>query len=89
MLESHSTRYQRANRGAHLPGWWHRGEAEHRGLFEAIAKGDAALAGELTARHLARTALELLAALSPAYDTSRLRDSLRFAVGGTAAVVRG
>lgn len=85
-LEARSTRYQRANRGAHLPGWWHRGEAEHRGLYEAMMNGDAALAGELAARHLARTALELLAALAPEYDTSRLRDSLRFAVAGAAAL---
>lgn len=81
-LEMRSERYQSAYKGAHLPGWWQRGEAEHRELFSAIEKGDAAQASELAARHLARTALELLAALAPEYDTSRLRDSLRFAAAG-------
>ncbi len=85
-LELRSARYQSANKGAHLPGWWQRGEAEHRSLFDAIAKGDAALAGELAARHLARTALELLAALAPEYDTARLRDSLHFAIAGARGV---
>lgn len=84
-LEVRSGRYQTASKGAHLPGWWHRGEAEHRALYTAIAAADAAAAGELAARHLARTALELLAALAPEYDASRLRDSLRFAIGGAAA----
>ncbi|WP_156680773.1 GntR family transcriptional regulator [Sphingomonas profundi] len=84
-LELRSGRYQSASKGAHLPGWWMRGEAEHRALLDAIAKGDALAAGELSARHLARTALELLAALAPEYDSSRLRESLRFAISGAAA----
>ena len=87
-LELRSTRYQTASKGAHLPGWWHRGEAEHRGLFDAIRRGDAALAGQLSARHLARTALEQLAALAPEHDASRLRDSLKFAIGGAQSVAR-
>src|SRR3546814_3410155 len=74
-LEKRSERYQSAYKGAHLPGWWQRGETEHRELFAAMANGDAAQAGELAARHLARTALELLAALAPEYDSSRVRDS--------------
>ncbi|WP_422061480.1 GntR family transcriptional regulator [Sphingopyxis sp.] len=85
-LEKRSERYQSAYKGAHLPGWWQRGEAEHRELFEAIAKGDASQAGELAGRHLARTALELLAALAPEYDSSRVRDSLRFAAAGAKGI---
>jgi DNA-binding GntR family transcriptional regulator len=84
-LELRSGRYQSASKGAHLPGWWLRGEAEHRALFDAIRNEDVRTAGELAARHLARTALELLAALAPEYDSSRLRDSLRFAISGAAA----
>lgn len=84
-LEKRSERYQSAYKGEHLPGWWLRGEQEHRALFEAIAGGDAPLAGELAARHLARTALELLAALAPEYDTSGVRMSLQFAIAGAAA----
>jgi DNA-binding GntR family transcriptional regulator len=31
-LELRSERYQSAYKGAHMLGWWQRGEAEHRGL---------------------------------------------------------
>ena len=84
-LEKRSERYQSAYKGEHLPGWWQRGEQEHRALFDAVSAGDAISAGELSARHLARTALELLAALAPEYDTSRVRMSLQFAIAGAAA----
>lgn len=85
VLELRSGRYQTASKGAHFPGWWHRGEVEHRELYGAIAGGNGPAAAELAAKHLARTALELLAALAPEYDTSRLRDSLNFAISGAAA----
>lgn len=84
-LELRSERYQSAYKGAHLPGWWQRGEAEHRELLRAIRERDVALAGELSARHLARTALELLAALAPEFDTKRLRAALCFAIEGAKA----
>lgn len=84
-LEKRSERYQSAYKGEHLPGWWQRGEQEHRALYDAIAAGNATLAGELSARHLARTALELLAALAPEYDTARVRMSLQFAIAGASA----
>ena len=85
MLEKRSERYQSAYKGEHLPGWWQRGEQEHRALFDAMSSGDPKRAGELAARHLARTALELLAALVPEYDTARVRLSLQFAIAGSAA----
>ena len=84
-LEMRSERYQSAYKGAHLPGWWQRGEAEHRALIDVMCKGDVTKASELAARHLARTALELLAALAPEFDTSRLRASLSFAIAGALA----
>lgn len=84
-LEMRSERYQSAYKGAHLPGWWQRGEAEHRELFSAIKARDSRRAGELAARHLARTALELLAALAPEFDTARLRATLCFAIEGLKA----
>lgn len=80
VLEMRSERYQSAYKGAHTTGWWQRGELEHRELFNAIAQRDAEKAGELIARHLARTALEVLAALAPEYDTARIRESLAFVV---------
>lgn len=88
-LEKRSERYQSAYKGEHLPGWWQRGEQEHRALFDAISSGGAARAGELAARHLARTALELLAALAPEFDTARVRMSLQFAIAGASAAAAG
>ncbi|MBX3563579.1 MAG: GntR family transcriptional regulator [Sphingomonas sp.] len=88
-LELRSARYQSASKGAHLPGWWQRGEDEHRRIFAAISERNVAQAGELAARHLARTALELLAALAPEFDSSRLRDGLHFAIAGCHAVANG
>lgn len=85
-LELRSERYQTVYKGAHLPGWWQRGEAEHRELFAAMKDRDFQMAGELAARHLARTALELLAALAPEFDTTRLRTALRFTIEGLKAV---
>ena len=82
-LELLSARYQSASKGAHLPGWWQRGEAEHRALYDAISARNVAKSGELAARHLARTALELLAALAPEHDSSRLRASLKYAIAGS------
>ena len=81
-LELRSARYQSAYKGAHLAGWWHRGETEHREIYRAMAAGDATRAAELAARHLARTALELLAALAPEHDTSALRACLQYAIAG-------
>lgn len=83
-LEWRSERYQSVYKGTHPVGWWQRGEAEHRELVRAMCAGDTAKAGELSARHLARTALELLAALAPEYDTARLRLCMQFAIDGTA-----
>jgi DNA-binding GntR family transcriptional regulator len=84
-LELRSERYQSAYKGAHLVGWWQRSEAEHRDLFDAMEAGKAPRAAELAARHLARTALELLAALAPEFDTARLRDALNYAIAGASS----
>lgn len=87
ILGKRSERYQSAHKGQHLPGWWMRGEREHRDLLDAITARDVPKAGELSARHLARTALELLAALAPEYDTSRLRMSLQYAIAGARGAI--
>jgi DNA-binding GntR family transcriptional regulator len=84
-LELRSERYQSLYRGEQPVGWWHRGEAEHRGICEAMMARKAQRAGELAARHTARTGLELLAALAPEYDTSGVRSSLHFAISGAAS----
>jgi DNA-binding GntR family transcriptional regulator len=79
-----SERYISAYRGQNLVGWWQRGEAEHRAIFDAIAGREPAEAMRLAARHLARTALELLAALAPDHDTTAIRASLRCSIAGAA-----
>jgi DNA-binding GntR family transcriptional regulator len=84
-LELRSARYQSAYKGENPAGWWQRGETEHRQMFEAMRDGNAPLAGQLAARHLARTALEVLAALAPEHDTSKLRASLSFAIAAVKA----
>jgi DNA-binding GntR family transcriptional regulator len=89
MLERRSERYQSAYKGAHLPGWWMRGEVEHREIFDALTARDAARAAELSAKHLARTALELLAALAPEHDSSALRMSLQHAIGAARGLADG
>jgi DNA-binding GntR family transcriptional regulator len=86
LLERRSGRYQSAYKGAHLPGWWLRGEAEHRVLGNAIIAAKPAEAGELAARHLARTALELMAAMAPEFEGTALRAALRFAIEGARAI---
>jgi len=82
-FELRSVRYQSAYKGEHLAGWWQRGEVEHRQICDAMISGEAAQAAELAARHLARTALELLAALAPEHDTSSLRACLRYAIAAS------
>jgi DNA-binding GntR family transcriptional regulator len=84
-LELRSERYQSVYKGEHPVRWWQRGEKEHRAVFDAMTVGDAQRAAELAARHIARTALELLAALAPEFDTSGVRTSLNFAISGAAA----
>jgi DNA-binding GntR family transcriptional regulator len=81
-LELRCERYQSAFKGAHVPGWWQRGEAEHRAVFEAMRRKDVSKAAELYAKHLARTALELLAAIAPDHDTARVRQALSCAIKG-------
>lgn len=84
-LELRSVRYQSVYKGEHMPGWWRRGEFEHRAIYDAMIAGDDVRAGELAARHLARTALELLAALAPEHDTSNLRACIKFAIAASKA----
>lgn len=87
-MAKRSEGYQSAHKGQHMPGWWLRGEDEHRKLLGAIFAGDGAEAGELAARHLARTALELIAALAPEYNPTCLRASLQYAISGAKALVQ-
>lgn len=67
----------RANGGSGL-GMRHE---EHRAIFEAAARGAATEAAVLLARHLARTALTLMAQLAPEHEPITVRTALQFVRG--------
>jgi DNA-binding GntR family transcriptional regulator len=64
----YQSRFQRA---------WTIGDAEHEAIFRACEARDASLAGALLARHFARTALSLMAAVVPEREPAQLRAALR------------
>jgi DNA-binding GntR family transcriptional regulator len=52
---------------------------DHLEIVEAARRSDGRLAGELLARHYARTALQVLAVLCPEYEPRALREALQLA----------
>lgn len=56
-------------------------DAEHEAIRLACARADGELAARGLARHLARTALSLIAELAPEHDPVAIRTALRFVVG--------
>jgi DNA-binding GntR family transcriptional regulator len=56
-----------------------RAETDHRVILQACELGDAAAAASALARHLARTALTLLAAADPLYDPAGIRAAVTMA----------
>jgi DNA-binding GntR family transcriptional regulator len=56
-------------------------DAEHRGIFEAAARRDAAGTAVLLAKHLSRTALTLMAQLAPEHEPLTVRTALHFVSG--------
>jgi DNA-binding GntR family transcriptional regulator len=79
-LGERSERYVRlAQLGA--PGSWSRGREEHQKLLATLSDGDQAEATHLIARHLARTALNVLADVAPEHDPVTIRTALRTAGG--------
>ena len=80
-LGEHSERYIRLARlGA--PGSWGRAHTDHEALLEALRLGDPADAARLIARHLARTALSVLADVAPEYEPAATRTVLGIAGNG-------
>jgi DNA-binding GntR family transcriptional regulator len=57
---------------------------EHGSILEACQEGNRELAAQRLARHLARTALSVLANLAPEYDPVAIRTALQLAQAGTA-----
>lgn len=74
-LFDHAERYRLAQIAATEPQWAKR-QAEHRGLVDAAAAGDAELAAARLASHYIRTANLILAAMDPDRDPAHLRTAL-------------
>ncbi|MGA5200492.1 GntR family transcriptional regulator [Streptomyces variegatus] len=80
-LGEHSERYIRlAQLGA--PASWGRAYAEHEALLKALRLGDPSEAARVVARHLARTALSVLADIAPEYEPVATRTALGIAGNG-------
>lgn len=60
---------------------WEVAEMEHRAIFEACRESNRDAAVELLARHLARTALAVIALADPEYEPTAVRTALRLVTG--------
>jgi len=60
---------------------WEVAEVEHMAIFEACREGNRENAVELLARHLARTALTVIALADPEYEPVAVRTALRLVTG--------
>ncbi|MER5428996.1 GntR family transcriptional regulator [Streptomyces sp. NPDC002588] len=80
-LGEHSERYIRlAQLG--VPGSHARAHKEHEALLAALRGSDPAEAAHVVARHLARTALSVLAEAAPEYEPAATRTALGIVGGG-------
>jgi DNA-binding GntR family transcriptional regulator len=80
-LAAHGERYRRV----YLiePIAWSSAAAEHVAILEACRAGDDRLAAERLARHLARTALTVIASVAPEHDALPVRMAVRLVAGLT------
>ncbi len=78
-LAAHGERYRRVY--LNQPIAWASAEAEHRAIAEACRARDERLAAELLARHLARTALTVIASIAPEHDALPIRTAIRMVAG--------
>ena len=58
-------------------------EVEHKAIFEACQQGNRDAVVELLARHLARTALTVIALADPEYELVAVRTALRLVTGNS------
>jgi DNA-binding GntR family transcriptional regulator len=75
-LRDHAGRYRRIYVQSHEEAWAV-AIVEHGQILEAARERDAARAGVLTARHLARTALTVMGTIAPEYEPAAVRTALR------------
>jgi hypothetical protein len=64
------------------PRAWSAAFAEHSAIVEASVAGNAAAASTALARHLARTALTLIAVFDPEHEPTIVREALRLVTAG-------
>jgi DNA-binding GntR family transcriptional regulator len=79
-LSDHAERYRRVYLAE--PRAWTAAAAEHQAILEACRARDAAAAGHHLARHLARTALTIIAQAAPEHDPLPVREALRLVTAG-------
>jgi DNA-binding GntR family transcriptional regulator len=79
-LSDHTGRYRRVYMAE--PRAWSAAAQEHAAIFDACASGDAAAASTQLARHLARTALTLIALFDPEHEPTPVREALRLVTAG-------
>jgi len=82
-----SDRYLHLFHNRHPPGWWMRGDSEHREIVRVAKQKDVARAASLVALHIGRTAIDLASELSPDREPRHLRAALNMA-GAQAGVAR-
>jgi DNA-binding GntR family transcriptional regulator len=81
-LSDHSERYRRVYMAA--PRVWPDAAREHAAIVEACETGDGVAVSVQLVRHLARTALTLIALLDPEHEPTPVREALRLVTGGGA-----
>jgi DNA-binding GntR family transcriptional regulator len=79
-LSDHSERYRRVHMAEAQA--WSTAAREHAAIVDACAEGAGAASVQL-ARHLARTALTLIASVDPEHEPVGVREALRLVTGGS------
>ena len=82
-LSDHTERYRRVYMAE--PRAWSAAAAEHAAIVSACESGSAAAASVHLARHLARTALTLIALFDPEHEPTPVREALRLVTAGVDA----
>lgn len=82
-LSDYTERYRRVYLAE--PRVWSAAAQEHTAIFEACAAGGAAAASTQLARHLARTALTLIALVDPEHEPAPVREALKLVTASTEA----
>jgi DNA-binding GntR family transcriptional regulator len=82
-LSDHTERYRRVYLAE--PRAWSAAAAEHAAIVSACESGDVTEASVQLARHLARTALTLMAVFEPEHEPAAVREALRLVTAGAEA----